>query len=532
MSDARHSRRQFLQLTGSTALLAASGGLLTACGPSSPQASPQAGTRKAVMPAYVPSGIVKPDLPATADGVLAAYYTYPAHPVTAFTDKPGEGLGEVKVLTNMFNPVPPGPDSNRFWQELNTRLGATLNITMAPAADYVSKLSTVIASGDLPDILMLSANLANRAQILTRLCADLSHLVSGDAVKTYPFLASIPRDSWLATAYQGGVYAIPIPRAIVGTIMFARSDLIAERGLSGRPKGYDDFLALAKGLTDPARNRWAFGSAKGVITFVGTMLGVPNMWREQGGRFTSEHEVEGRKEAIAKTAEMVKAGLFHPDAIGGKLNLRDLFGNGTIALNADGYAAWDLLADTYKVDVGAVVSPGPSRAGQTHFAITAFKKAESDRLAKLLRICDWLSAPLGTTEYLFRKFGVEGVHYTMKDGAPEPTSLGKAEVKLPLEYVADAPHVLGPRPRERVDAQRAYQERVVPGIVRNPAAALYSETAVNKNGTLTKIIDQAELDIVSGRKPIGHWDEVVKQWRAQGGDQIRRDYETALAKGD
>ncbi|GAA2825744.1 extracellular solute-binding protein [Nonomuraea rubra] len=535
MSDARHSRRQFLQLTGSTALLAASGGLLTACGPSSPQASPQAGTRKAVMPAYVPSGLVKPDLPATAEGVLAAYYSYPAEPVTAFTGKPGEGLGEVKVLTNMFNPVPPGPDANRFWQELNTRLGATLNVTMAPgvpASAYVSKLSTVIASGDLPDILMLSATLANRSQILTRLCADLSDLVSGDAVKSYPFLANIPRDSWLATAYQGGVYAIPIPRAIVGTIMFARSDLIAERGLSGELKSYDDFLALARGLTDPAKNRWAFGSAKGVITYVGTMLGVPNTWAEQGGRFTSEHEAEGRKEAIARTAEMVKAGLFHPDAIGGKLNLRDLFGNGTIALNSDGYAAWDILADTYKVDVGALVSPGPARAGQAHFAITAFKKAGRDRLAKLLRVCDWLSAPLGTSEYMFRKFGVEGTHYTMKDGAPEPTSLGKAEVKLPLEYVADAPHVLGPRPRERVDAQRAYQERVVPAIVRNPAAALYSDTAVNKGGTLTKIIDQAELDIVSGRKPVSHWDEVVKQWRAQGGDQIRRDYETALAKGD
>ncbi|GAA3671101.1 extracellular solute-binding protein [Nonomuraea antimicrobica] len=532
MSDARHSRRQFLQLTGSTALLAASGGLLTACGSSSPPASPQGSTRKAVLPAYLPSTVVKPDVPATADGVLAAYHSYPANPVTAFTGKPGEGLGEVKVLTNMFDPVPPGADANRYWQELNTRLGATLNITMAPAADYVSKLSTVIASGDLPDVLMLSASLANRSQILTRLCADLSELLSGDAVKNYPFLAGIPRDSWLATAYQGGVYAIPVPRAIVGTIMFARSDLIAERSLNGEPKSYDDFLALAKGLSDPAKNRWAFGGPKGVITFVGTMLGVPNTWRVEGGRFTSEHETQERKEAIAKTAELVKAGVFHPDAVGGKLNLRDLFGNGTVALNADGYAAWDILADTYKVDVGAIVSPGPARAGQAHFAITAFKKTDRDRLAKLLRVCDWLSAPLGTSEYMFRKFGVEGEHYTMKDGAPQPTSLGDAEVKLPLEYVADSPHVLGPGPRERVDAQRAYQERVVPSIVRNPAAALYSETAVNKGGTLIKIIDQAELDIVSGRKPVSHWDEVVKQWRAQGGDQMRREYETALAQGD
>ncbi|MFG1707801.1 extracellular solute-binding protein [Nonomuraea sp. M3C6] len=532
MSDARHSRRKFLHLTGSTALLAASGGLLAACGSPSPQASPQGGGRKAVLPAYLPSTVGKPDLPATAEGVLAAYYAYPDKPVTAFSDKPGAGLGEVKVLTNMFNPVPPGVAGNRFWQELNTRLGATIDITMTPEPDYVAKLSTIIASGDLPDIIMISAKLANRSAVLTRLCADLSELVSGNAIKNYPFLANIPADSWQATAYQGGVYAIPIPRAIVGTIMFSRADVIKERGLNSAPKSYDEFLELAKGLTDPARNRWAFGGPKGVITFVGTMLGVPNMWRAEGGKFTSEHEVEARKEALAKTAEMVKAGLFHPDAVGGKLNLRDLFGNATISLNTDGYAAWDILADTYKVDVGAIPSPGPARAGQPYFAITAFKKADKDRLAKLLRISDWLAAPLGTTEYMFRKFGVEGEHYTMEDGKPQPTSLGTAEVKLPLEYVADAPHVLGPRPKERVHAQRAYQERVVPGIARNPAAALYSETAVNKNGTLAKIIDQAELDIVSGRKPVGYWDEVVANWRRQGGDQIRREYETALAKGD
>ena len=75
-------------------------------------------------------------------------------------------------------------------------------------------------------------------------------------------------------------------------------------------------------------NRWAFGSSKGVSTFIGNMLGVPNVWKLDGANFVSELEVPERKEAVARTAELYKAGVFHPDALGGKLQLRDLFGNG------------------------------------------------------------------------------------------------------------------------------------------------------------------------------------------------------------
>ncbi|MFD0663570.1 extracellular solute-binding protein [Thermocatellispora tengchongensis] len=365
MTDARFSRRRFLTIGGSAALLAAAGGLTAACGGGGSATGARSATAKVTYPSYIPTTLVKPDLPATPDGVLAGFYRFPDNPVTAFDTKPGEGLGEISVLTNMFNPVPPGVNSNAYWQQLNDRLGATLDITMVPEADYLAKLSTVIASGDLPDIMLLSARLANRADILTRLCADLSGLLSGDAVKAYPFLANIPTDSWATTGYGGGIYAIPIPRAIVGTIMFSRDDLIEERGLSKELSSYDDFLALAKGLTDASKNRWAFGNPKGVIAFVGSMLDVPNKWRVEGGKFVSELEVEGRKEAVARVAEMVKAGLFHPDSAGGKLNLRDLFGNGTIALTPDGYAAWDILADTYRVDVGGLVAPGGKHRGGT-----------------------------------------------------------------------------------------------------------------------------------------------------------------------
>lgn len=533
MRDVNLNRRRFLTLAGGATAMAAGSGLLAACGTSAAPSTGGAGS--VTFPDHIPYQLVKPDLAATPEGVMAGYYKYPRDLVNAFSTKPGEGAGDVSILTNMFNPVPPGADSNAYWQELNNRVGANLNITMTPAADYLGKLSTVIAGGDLPDMMLISAKLSHRADVLTRLCADLSEHLSGSAVSKYPSLANIPTDSWLSTAYNGGIYAVPIPRAIIGTIMFSRADLIAERGLDPAPADYAAFLALAQGMTDERANRWAFGAPKGVITFIGNMLNVPNVWREEGGKFTSEHETPERKEAVARTAEMVASGLFHPDSMGGKLQLRDLFGNGTLGFNADGYAAWDILADTYKVDVGGLVTPGynggagANRAGTPAFALTAFKKADKSRIEQMLRICDWLAAPIGTSEYMFRKFGIEGTHYNWDGDSPVLTDQGAVEVKLPLEYVIESPHVLGPRDEKRVDTQRAYQEKVVPTILRNPSEGLYSATAVDKAGELAKIIDAAELDIVSGRKPISAWDEAVTAWRNAGGDQSRKELEEAFA---
>ncbi|WP_116946790.1 extracellular solute-binding protein [Jiangella endophytica] len=542
MSDMRFTRRRFLEVTGGLAAVVAAPSLLSACGGDGGTTPTDAASanRAVRLPTYTPWDQVAPDLAPTPEGVMAGYYSYPT-PVDAFSSPPLAGADPVEILTNMLNPLPPAQGDNAYWQELNTRVGTELNLTMTPQAEYPNKLATVFAGGEHPDIMLITTTLANRADVLTRLCADLTEYLSGDAVNEYPFLANIPADSWPSMVYNGGIYALPIPRAAVGTIFFSRADLIAERSLNAAPASYQEFRELAEGLTDPANNRWAFGggdgNGKNVITFVGNMLGVPNAWREEGGKFTSENETEERKEAIARTAELVQAGVFHPDALGGKLQERELFGNGTLAFRSDGYAAWDILADTYPVEVGAVAAPlfdggGPGvvRAGATSFGYAAFKKNDPERIQQLLTLCNWLAAPLGTSEFMFRKFGIEGTHYTMEDGAPVRTDQGNVEVKLPLEYVADSPHVLGPRDRARVDAQRAYQEQAVPNIVRSAAEGVYSETSINKGGQLTKLVDDGALEILAGRQPIEYWDTVVDNWRQQGGDQIRGELEASFAE--
>ena len=62
----------------------------------------------------------------------------------------------------------------------------------------------------------------------------------------------------------------------------------------------------------------------------------------------------------------------------------------------------------------------------------------------------------------------------------------------------------------------------------NPIAGLYSPTDGSKGITLrTTFIDKMN-DILFGRAPVSGFDDLVKEWRANGGDTIRGEYEKAF----
>lgn len=536
-------RRRFLAGTAGVTLAAAAGPLLSACsssstgGDSAAQAAANAGV---ALPAYVPYTGTKPDLDGSAKGVLAGYFGYPQQRVAGVPGKPAAG-GKVTALVNLFTPVPPATGGNPYWQELNRRLGTTLALNMVPDASYLQKLATTLAGGDLPDLVQIRLDQPQRAPILKAEFADLTEYLSGDAVKKYPFLANIPTDSWRACVYNGGIYALPTPRPVVGSIMFCRDDLIRAKSLNHSPKDFQEFTDLCTGLTDAKNKQWAlgFGAAGPLSTwaFVMQMLGAPNEWRAEGGKFVSWFETDEATKAVGDLRTLVKKGVFHPDSFAATSDPRVWFGTGKTALNRDGAAAWDILAGTYKVGVGALVAPkydggGDARhfAGGPTFALTALKKTgDKKRIDQLLSLANWLAAPLGTEERLFRDYGVEGQDFTFVDGVPTLNDHGKKYVALPLDYLVDGPPFLGPGDADRVRAQHDYQVRVVPGLVRSAAVGLYSDTDTTKKSQIQKLMQDVLGQIMQGNKPVSAWGEAVKNWRVQGGDKIRAEYEAAYA---
>jgi putative aldouronate transport system substrate-binding protein len=64
--------------------------------------------------------------------------------------------------------------------------------------------------------------------------------------------------------------------------------------------------------------------------------------------------------------------------------------------------------------------------------------------------------------------------------------------------------------------------------VGDPTIGLFSETEQKSGTRLNQLIFDRVLGIVAGREPLSDLDQLVKDWRAQGGDQLRAEYQKSL----
>ena len=218
--------------------------------------------------------------------------------------------------------------------------------------------------------------------------------------------------------FNGGIYGIPIPRGAIGSYNFIRQDLFEAAGLSPEPKGYDELLETSKALTDleeaPLGLRPVQPTAPGLL---GRMNGEPN---PRGGRRAAStphtYETEEYKQTITDLIAFWKAGVMHPDSFNTAQPFKALFNAGTVAINAaDGYPGWNqYILDNagnpdFKLGSDARLHPGQaasSPSGRTAAGSTPApritKQEDPERLKMLLRVLNYLAAPFGTEEYLYR----------------------------------------------------------------------------------------------------------------------------------
>lgn len=200
MAPSTYLRRNVLKAGAATAVAATAGLAIAACDTSdSTSQNPQSsGSVSAALPTYVPfAGGIQPDFPGSADGVLPCYTSYPRSPKAVYEGRPLDG-DEVKIFGSTGGLVPQPLERNDYWQELNTRSGGTLDFVITPSTDYPSKLATLLAGNDLPDVVSFLPGLVPQLpRVLKAVFHDLTEYLAGDAIKKYPFLANIqhPADS-------------------------------------------------------------------------------------------------------------------------------------------------------------------------------------------------------------------------------------------------------------------------------------------------------------------------------------------------
>ncbi len=581
-SRAALSRRRFLE-RATRGLAAGAVGLpllLEACAPTAPAAptastaapptsvaaptSPPAAAPKPgrILPTYIALGSKpKADFPAKDERYEDGYLSYPANPVRSVAEVPGQGSTFNAMTIGLFPPPTPF-EQNPAWQAVNKALNANIQFTIVPQSEYPAKMGVLVAGGDLADFTFFFggnaiASVPGLPQFLQSQMADLTPYLAGDAVKDYPNLAATPTFAWRNTGsvYADKVLMVPKPSYTPGFV-FVKNTTMWDKdiGKDVHPTSADDFRRMLKELTHPQEGRWGIGSypadsAFGLL-YLAAYFGSPNNWRlESDGKLTRNYETPEFREAVAYVRSLFADGVYHPDSAQLTSNVvaRGEFAAGKWAVwheafNVGWSDAWRRGRTQSAPFEVHLINPFPAQAGGKAYqylgtgtlGATALKKASPERIKEQLRILNYLAAPFGTQEDMLLSYGVPGTDYNMDPkGNPVVTDRGNADANyVPWKYVTQRPPVLYlPDIPDFAEQLSAAENVVIPIGVADPTVGFVSETAVARNVVLNNAALDGIREILVGRRALSDMDQVVKDWQSGGGEQMRREYMDAIARG-
>jgi len=539
------SRRGLLAGSASLGAVAALGAT-AGCAPSTTSPTEPGGPGAdgaATLPSFVAYEGVKPDLPALENGTSAFFESVPSEMATFLSEKPGTG-GDVSALTIVNNALVP-VEKNPFWQAVNEMLGVNLAFNGASVGDYPNKFQTIMAGGELPDVCLVLPTLTPQLPaLLEAKFADLSEYLSGDNVKDYPGLANIPSQQWVGGVFGPKIQLIPSPRLPLFRVYLVRADIAEQRGVNPAPRNGDELMELMAGLTDKKNHQYSTFQALGMVDMVNEMLGTPNVWGVEGGKFTRNYETETFAQALDFVAQAWKNGYLHPESFSSdiKTKVDMLYSTGQAPLLpatpnwaglASGAKKVDPAAETAAIRLPSFDGSAPSvkrwLGAGTPYRI-GIPKASPERVQELLRVISALAAPFGTKEYMVAKYGVEGTDYNVANGVITPTESYGVNRLSPLVYVG-APatvHFGGVAPAE-ARAEYEQEKQDMDATVAQAHIGLVSETALKKAASLDTVMVDAMTGVIQGRMSQAQWAEAVADWRRKGGDEMRAEFEAAFA---
>lgn len=546
------NRRTFLGLVAVAAAAAGGGGLLAACG----EAASNQGTAtnvdalSALLPNYKALDLVKPDItgiPPVANGFLK----YPTNLVDAITEKPGTSGTVAKAMTPWWGPTPPGLGKNSYLDAVNAELGIPIDFSVQDGNTYGDKLSAILGARDVPDLLCVPSweygKIPKFTDAVKALFEDLTDYLKGDAVAPYAMLATLPTGAWQQAVWGGRLYSVPWPTdGPFPYALFYRKDLADAAGAQA-PKTIDELYQFGKSMTNAAKGVWGFGD---IFPMVQMFFGVPGAqggWRKKADGSGIEHKYETPefKAALEFIVKVYKDGLVHPDLVASKgADVKTLFNGGKIIAYNDGIGAWKgMQSEQLKVTPTFNMQPLPifsATAGKdpvqwgsdAPIFYTFIKKGlGADRTKELLRVLNWLAAPLGTKEYELREYGAEGKHFTRgADGTPIATDLGRKEIAAQYTFLGGrTPAIIQPADVPNfVTDLLTYSNATVKFLEKDPWAGIKLESPANyaKIGVPT---EDKITDIQRGRRPLSDLDQVVSEWKSGGGEEGREFLAKALA---
>ncbi|MFD8984547.1 extracellular solute-binding protein [Streptomyces sp. NPDC059564] len=542
------SRRTFLASTAvATAAVAGGMPLLTACGGSDrgsdsrpPEGATSGKSADKLLPTHVASTVAKPDLPSkngSADGYTAKVEL--AALATSVPDKLGTGA-PFTIMSPLWGTPP--KSGCAYYKAVDAAAGTEVTWQNQDGNTYGQKLGAVLASSSIPDMVVVPdwELVGKMANAVSAKFMDLGPHLSGDKVKKYPNLAAIPSDSWRMGVIGGALRGIPMPVAPASFIVpYYRKDLFDKKGYSV-PKSAEEFVGWAKDATSAKAKVYACGDMSWVS---GSIFGACPSWNiDDDGKLRYGIERPEYLEALEWTRKLFDAGVVHPDDSARSGDAGQRFTAGEILVFASDLSGWynktaeqaranpDFRIDA--MDIFGADGGNPTLYASSPATIWSMirKGASKETVENALAAANFAAAPYGTKERMLVDYGVEGTHYTVKDGVPVKNDQGNSEViNAWTMLAAPAPFFAHPDFPDVARKQVEWQQRMGAFMKKTSTYGMkIVEPAEYAN--LASQHEQLQIDYVRGNKKMSDVQAAISTWRSSGGDKLRDWYKELLDK--
>ncbi|GAB2694463.1 extracellular solute-binding protein [Paenibacillus thermoaerophilus] len=456
------------------------------------------------------------------------------------------------------------PSDGKGLQMINEKFNVDFKPQYVVRSDYDQKLSAVIASGEIPDIIVMEAPDSN----FYKWAKQGAFLPLNDLIDKYETTKLIPENVRKAVTVNGKIYAIQ--KYLTENYQLTpviRKDWLDNLGLEV-PKNYDELKKVALAFTkdDPDRNgkndTYGIAMSQNINPHFG--MGAywdPEAWyhKNADGQLIPGIISEARKQHIGWLADLYKEGAITKDFAllnWAQTNKEFYSGKAGIFIGTPRGMNPTSMQGLVDVNPGAKIVPIPpfkAPDGSEGFVsspgfygivmLNAKLAKEPEKVKKIMEIIDFgrKFVPLEQRNASNADFdwlnGKEGQGYKIENGnvRREVEEKGLA----PINYLPDS------RMWAPSDIANGYSKEYTVPLLRelaaslekmhaetkhlvNPIHSVFSETRAMKDSELSKFLYAEQTKMIFGEKPLSDWDKMVAEWSEKGGAQIIKEVNDAL----
>lgn len=451
-------------------------------------------------------------------------------------------------ISDHSQPVPTGKvmDDPTF-KYLAEKTNTDLSVEFLPHGQYADQLKIKYASGTVADVVQswgIDSELYQNKKLL-----PLNELLD----KYGPNLKkNIPKEAWEAVTFDGKIYGIPegaLGNAPSPRVLFVRKDWLDKAGITKLPETPDEFLDMLRAFRDkdpngnnkkdeiPFTARENFSWIENITGMFGVTPDSPTL---VNGEVNLGITTPQMKQALAFIRTMVSEKLIDSEFMSNKRNVweqkiqSDLVGS----WNHTNDLAWDWQDRLNKslpgkgANVIAIPTPKAPGVANVGFGMSPYKKVfnittSAKNPEAIIKLFDWLATEEGQE---FVNFGVPGTTYTKEGGqikydkqkdTDSKTITWRPTLLNLIGYNKEMLTVqVGKEAVEKLDlAYNITQKEGIPVITRGMPSSKSAQKYPDLKSYGTMFL-QAASKIMLGDQPIEYFDEFVKNWRAQGGNEI------------